>query len=183
MSVAVLTLDALAPSPKAQAALLDRHYDEFRQLARKVLNGDAALVRMQPTELAHEAAIRVMGLNRIDVRDRAHFLALSATVMRQTLIDEVRRARAAKRQAPGLLTMWPEGQVAGAPVDVEALDEALRDLAPCVMHEEDRLALVRHAAFVAERLAVPFDNETDRAALADCYRTALSVIDPPNVDR
>jgi len=60
--------------------------------------------------------------------------------------------------------------------------EALRDLAPCVMHEEDRLALVRQAAFVGDRPAVPFDNETDRAALADCYRAALSALDPPNVD-
>lgn len=145
MSVAVLTLDALAPDPKARAALLDRHYDEFRRLAHKVLNGDAARVRMQPTELAHEAAIRVMGLNRIDVRDRAHFLALSATVMRQTLIDEVRRARAAKRQAPGVLTMWPEGHGAGAPVDVEALDEALRDLAE-ISPERARIVELRFFA-------------------------------------
>ncbi len=59
--------------------------------------------------------------------------------------------------------------------------EALRDLAPCVTDEEDRLALVRHATFVGDRSAVPFDHEMDRAALVDCYRAALSALHRPNV--
>jgi uncharacterized membrane protein len=59
--------------------------------------------------------------------------------------------------------------------------EALRDLARCVTDEEDRLALVRHAAFVGDRSAVPFDHEMDRAALVDCYRAALSALHRPNV--
>ncbi|HXG89613.1 MAG TPA: DUF2254 family protein [Vicinamibacterales bacterium] len=59
--------------------------------------------------------------------------------------------------------------------------EAMRDLAPCLTREEDRLALVRQAAFVGDRPAVPFDNEMDRAALADCYRAALSALHRPHV--
>jgi len=58
--------------------------------------------------------------------------------------------------------------------------EALRDLAPCVTDEEDRLALVRQAIFVGDRSADSFDNETDRAALADCYRAALSALHRPS---
>jgi len=59
--------------------------------------------------------------------------------------------------------------------------EALRDLAPCVTDEEDRLALVRQAIFVGDRSADSFDNEIDRAELAGCYRAALSALHPPNV--
>ena len=58
--------------------------------------------------------------------------------------------------------------------------EALRDLAPCVTDEEDRLALVRQAIFVGDRSADSFDNEMDRAELAGCYRAALSALHPPN---
>jgi len=59
--------------------------------------------------------------------------------------------------------------------------EAVRDLAPCVTDEEDRLALVRQAIFVGDRSADSFDNEIDRAELAGCYRAALSALHPPNV--
>ena len=59
--------------------------------------------------------------------------------------------------------------------------EAVRDLAPCVSLEEDRLALVRQALFVGDRSADAFDNEMDRAELAGCYRAALSALHPPNV--
>jgi RNA polymerase sigma factor (TIGR02999 family) len=111
----------------AQEALLARHYDEFRQLARKVLSGDGPKLQIQPTDLAHEAAIRLLRIDDLGVNGRTHFLALSARIMRQTLLDEVRRARAKKRQAPGILTMWP-GDDSLAPVDIEDLDRALEEL-------------------------------------------------------
>lgn len=59
--------------------------------------------------------------------------------------------------------------------------EAVRDLAPSVSDEADRLALVRQAIFVGDRPADSFDNEMDRAALAGCYRAALSALHRPNV--
>lgn len=111
----------------ARDALLARHYGEFRNLARRVLSRDGPSLQIQPTDLAHEAAIRVLRLDRINVRDRTHFLALSARVMRQVLIDEVRRAKAKKRRQPGLLTLWPDGETDGT-LDVEDLDRALTEL-------------------------------------------------------
>lgn len=109
------------------AAMLDRYYDEYRRLARNVLSGDSARAYLQPTELAHEAAIRLFRLERMDIAGRTHFLSLSARVMRQVLIDEVRRFRAQKRQAPPVVTQWPEDQA--RPVfDLEAFDESLKRL-------------------------------------------------------
>ena len=124
-------IDIFAAGDKASLErLLALHYQEFRGLARRILNGDAARLQIQPTELAHEAAIRVMGLSRLAPKDRTHFLAISARVMRQTLIDEVRRHRAAKRSAPPLTTRWlrQDGAPAPAVIDIEALDEALHRL-------------------------------------------------------
>lgn len=116
--------------PAAREKLLALHYQEFRGVARRVLNGDADRLHIQPTELAHEAAIRIMGLNRLDLHDRTHFLALSARVMRQTLIDEVRRHKALKRQPPEILTQWIDPSAAAPPVmDLDVFDDTLNRLA------------------------------------------------------
>lgn len=113
-------------SDPAQKQLLVEHYDEFRRVARGVLNGDAAALQIQPTDLAHAAAIKIFNLNRMEVHSRTHFLSLSARIMRQILMDELRRLRAAKRQAPPVTTQWPgEG---GSQLDLEALDAALTKL-------------------------------------------------------
>lgn len=109
-----------------QQRLVVQHYDEFRRVARGVLNGDAVALQIQPTDLAHAAAIKMFKLNRVEVQGRTHFLSLSARIMRQILMDEVRRMRAAKRQAPPVSTQWP-GE-ASSSLDLEALDAALARL-------------------------------------------------------
>lgn len=120
----------IAGDPAARDRLLAMHYDEFRTVARRVLNGDSQKLQMQPTDLAHEAAIRILRLDRIEWRDRTHFLALSANVMRQVMMDEVRRFRAAKRQAPPVETAWIEPRgAAPSRLDLEAFDAALSRLA------------------------------------------------------
>ncbi len=111
----------------APANMLDRYYKEYRQLARKVLGNDSAAQRIQPTELAHEAAIRLFKLERMDIAGRTHFLSLSARVMRQVLLDEVRRFRAAKRQAPPVMTQW-NAEPSPQPFDIEDFNEALSRL-------------------------------------------------------
>lgn len=148
-----IDIDRLTDAPpEGQAALLSRYYAEFRALAGKVLNGDAALVQMQPTELAHEAAIRLIGLNRIQVRDRTHFLALAARIMRQALLDEVRKARAKKRQAPGALTLWPDDDA--EPVDLEALDQAVDALAQASPERARIVELRFFAGLTIEEIAL-----------------------------
>lgn len=139
--------------PRARDRLLSLHYDEFRRVARRVLNGDAVRLQIQPTDLAHEAAIRILRLDRMQLRDRTHFLALSARVMRQVLLDEVRRHRAAKRRPP-VETLWfdPEG---GSPalIDMEAFDEALKALAE-IDAERARIVELRfYAGLTLEEIA------------------------------
>ncbi len=117
--------------PAARDRILSAHYAEFRKLAKSVLADEGPKLQIQPTELAHEAFIRMMRLDRIQLRDRAHFLALSSKIMRQILLDEVRRFRAAKRQMPSVETYWGDdlAKSKGLTFDLEAFDQALDRLA------------------------------------------------------
>lgn len=112
--------------PAIAPALLARHYDELRRVARRIICSDGQRHLLQATELVNEAVLRLIASGLEDVERREHLLALAARTMRRVLIDEARRARAAKRQAPKLVTAWPGGPQAG--LDVEALDDAVAAL-------------------------------------------------------
>ncbi|MFO1401419.1 MAG: ECF-type sigma factor [Steroidobacteraceae bacterium] len=130
---------------QAQEQLLAACYQELRAIARSLLARDSAAQHLQPTELAHEAALRLLRFDRIELRDRNHFLALSARVMRQVLVDEVRRQRAQKRQARGLLTTWFEPGLDATVLDIEALDRSLSRLA-AISPERARVVELRFFA-------------------------------------
>ena len=119
-------------TPAARDSLLAEVYDELRVLARKILSGDSARAYLAPTELVNGAAIKIIGQRRISARERTHFFAFSAHIMRQVLIDEVRRKRADKRGSPTvtLITEIAESAAPDAqPIDVEAIHDALERLA------------------------------------------------------
>lgn len=105
--------------------MLALYYQDIRTIARRLLRRDSAVTLLQPTELAHEAAMRLMKLERMDFRSVPHFLATAARVMRQALLDEVRRALAKKRQNRQLVTVWPDAAPTSGGLDLEALDAAL----------------------------------------------------------
>lgn len=117
---------AMAGDSIARASLLADVYEELRRLAHGMMAGDRLRPVMSPTELVHGAAIKLLGMERLSPQDRQHFLALSATVMRQVLIDQARRQQAEKRAAPQvtLSTDLPEEIIPPSPLDglLEALD-------------------------------------------------------------
>ncbi len=108
--------------------LLTLYYQDLRSIAGRILRNDNAVVLLQPTELAHEAAMRLMKLERMEWKSPAHFLATAARVARQALLDEVRKALASKRQNQQLMTLWPDAAATESGVDIEALDQALTRL-------------------------------------------------------
>ena len=72
-------------------------YDELRRLARRHLQSQARGHTLQPTDLVHAAYLRLVSRSRPDWRDRAHFFAVAATMMRQILVDHARAKCASKR--------------------------------------------------------------------------------------
>jgi RNA polymerase sigma factor (TIGR02999 family) len=140
-----LWTEARAGSLPARERLLEMCYSELRMLARRMLAGDSASLRLQPTELANEASLRMLKLDRMEWKDRAHFLATAATVMRQALLDEVRRFRADKRQAPPIMTTLIDPGVSTVDLDLERLDTSLTRLNQV---SPDRARLVELRFFV-----------------------------------
>jgi RNA polymerase sigma factor (TIGR02999 family) len=71
-------------------------YAELRRLAHRQLAGQAADRTLDTTGLVHEAYLRLVG-GSPEVRDRAHFFALAARIMRQVIVDYARERLADKR--------------------------------------------------------------------------------------
>ena len=86
---------------------------------------------LQTTALVNEAYVRLIEGRRVQVRDRAHFFALSAKLMRRILVDFARNRRSQKRGGAARAVPLEESVVAlpQRSADVIALDEALEKLA------------------------------------------------------
>ncbi len=83
--------------PQAHEALIQRVYGELRRIAGAHLARERNNHTLQPTALANEAYLRLIGQNRVDWRSRAHFFAIASNMMRRVLVDHARSARYAKR--------------------------------------------------------------------------------------
>jgi RNA polymerase sigma factor (TIGR02999 family) len=111
-------------------------YDELRRLARRHVRKERLRNTLQTTALVHEAYLRLADAKSVDWKDRAHFFALSARVMRQILVDAARARASAKRGGAVEHVEHSQidlGEIAGnasqKSVELLVLDEALDDLA------------------------------------------------------
>jgi RNA polymerase sigma factor (TIGR02999 family) len=105
-------------------------YDALRDLARRELRRERPDHTLSATALVHEAYLKLVQLDRIDWKGRAHFFGVCAPVMRQVLISHARTRNAAKRGA-GAAKVPLTDAIAVAeerPADLLALDEALARL-------------------------------------------------------
>jgi len=72
-------------------------YDDLRRLARRQLGRRFGPQSVRPTELVHEAYVKLSKGGAEAAADRSHFLAIAARAMRQVLIEEARNRNAVKR--------------------------------------------------------------------------------------
>lgn len=118
-----------AGEEQAFEPLMAHVYGELRRLARRRMQAERDDHTLQPTDLVHEALLRLVGAE-VDWQDRAHFLAVAATTMRRVLVDHARARSAARRGGGGpaeaLTEQIPSPQ---RPADLVALDDAMRALA------------------------------------------------------
>lgn len=120
-----------AGDPAAMDRLTPLVYRELREIAHHQLAREPSGHTLQTTGLVHEAFVKLVGLDRVQLNDRAHFFALSARLMRQILTDYARRRRALKREPEGPASVALDDEPTRGP-DVEEildLDRALRGLA------------------------------------------------------
>jgi len=111
-------------------ALVPLVYDELRRLARRYMSRESHGVTLQPTALVNEAYFRLVDIKQVRWKDRAHFLAVSANVMRRVLIDFARTRAAAKRAGGVQRVPFDERLIASEwSVSLIALNDALEALA------------------------------------------------------
>lgn len=116
---------------EALERLTPRVYRELRRLAGRLLQNERPGYSLQSTDLVHEVYLRLVNTKDLDWQHRAHFFAVSATLMRRILLDRARRRVAAKRggktQALDLTKSLDVAQAKAR--ELVALDDALNALA------------------------------------------------------
>src|SRR5436190_24221197 len=65
-------------------------YAELRRLARQYMARERRGHTLQPTALVHEAYMRLADLKHLNWKNRVHFYAISAQIMRRVLVDFAR---------------------------------------------------------------------------------------------
>jgi len=72
-------------------------YNELRRIARRYMRNRRLDNTLQTTALVHEAYLHLMDAKNVPCRDRAHFFAASAQIMRRIMIDAARARTSLKR--------------------------------------------------------------------------------------
>jgi len=117
---------------------------ELRRLASIYLHHESAGHTLQPTALVNEAYLRLLDWNAVEWRDRAHFLAVAAKMMRRILVNYAVARRSEKRGGSALLVSLAEAdKVPGRTEDLIALEEALVQLAK-IDERKSRLIELRY---------------------------------------
>ena len=155
--VSRLLADWSKEDPAARDTLVPIVYEELRRLAHHYMKGERANHTLQTTALVNEAYLRLTDVTRMQWRDRSHFFAMAATLMRRILVDHARDRARDKRGGGVVFTALQDDQAAaGSTVDALALDEAL-----------DRLAAIdpQHARIVELRYFAGLTIEETSEAL------------------
>lgn len=115
---------------RALEELLPLVYGELRRIARGRLRHEQAGHTLAPTELVHEAYLKLVPIRNVDWQSRAHFYAIASRAMRNVLIDHAVRRSAAKRGGGAhAVTLDEEGSSREEPLDdLIALGQALERL-------------------------------------------------------
>jgi RNA polymerase sigma factor (TIGR02999 family) len=104
---------------------------ELRRLARAYMRRERPGHTLQTSALMNEAFLRLTDARSVRWQDRAHFLGISARLMRRVLVDHARHRGYHKRGGGAQRVTLHEELVASADpaLDVVALDRALDALA------------------------------------------------------
>ena len=105
-------------------------YENLRQLAHRQLKRGRAPDQIDPTDLVHDAYLKLASAPSLYGIDKPQFMGLGARVLRQVLVDHAREEQAAKRGGHWRrITLHDALEVSeGDQIDLLALDEALEKL-------------------------------------------------------
>ena len=114
---------------KALDVLVPLVYKELRRLAHYHLQSERPDHTLQSTALVHEAYLRLLGGQPVELQNRAHFIAVASRLMRQILVDYARERRASKRDGGCRMAFeYLDALPVHGDVELLALDDALDEL-------------------------------------------------------
>ena len=106
-------------------------HDELRRIARRHMRQERADHTLQATALVNEVFVRLIDGERVQWRNRAHFFALAARLMRRILVDSA-RAHGYQKRGGGAPVVSLDDALVVSPErsrEIVALDDALQALA------------------------------------------------------
>jgi RNA polymerase sigma factor (TIGR02999 family) len=128
--VTVLLQNAQAGDHEALDQLLPLVYGELKRIAAGHLRRERSDHTLQATALVHEAYLRLVQQHSVDWRNRAHFFAIAAEMMRRILVNYAVQQNAEKRGGKSERFSLDDvtSLAAQSEVDLLLLDEALKKL-------------------------------------------------------
>ncbi len=126
-------LSQIGAGERASSRLMEALYSELRSMAERLMRRERDTHTLQPTALVHEAFLRLVDAQKVGEKGYLHFLDAAAVTMRRVLVDHARACRAKKRggaeDRERITLRALVEEVRGEGVDVDALDQALSELA------------------------------------------------------
>jgi RNA polymerase sigma-70 factor, ECF subfamily len=105
-------------------------YEELRRLARHFMRGERTNITLQTTALVNEAYLRLVDFKHMRFKDRAHFFAVSAQLMRRILVDHARKRNLKRGAGIEHISLDEVGAQGPEPdADLVMLDDAMLALA------------------------------------------------------
>jgi RNA polymerase sigma factor (TIGR02999 family) len=128
--VTQLLLEISGGNRAAVDELLPVVYQELKRIAGGHLRNERPGHTLQPTALVHEAYLKMVNYRDISWQNRAHFMGVAATVMRQILMDYARTRSREKRGGGARQVTLDDALVVtdDRASDLVAIDEALSRL-------------------------------------------------------
>lgn len=126
---------------KAGEALTPLVYEELHRCAARLFRGENAGHTLQPTALVHEAYEKLINVE-VTWRDRAHFFALAARMMRRLLINHANASRAAKRGGDAMRVTLLETNLPAGDSDEAVLLELTDAITDLESHDSRKAQLI-----------------------------------------
>jgi len=114
--------------------VVEQAHEKLAQLARAMMRNERKNHTLQTRALVNEAYLRLLEIHKIDLKDRHHFYAVAASIMRRILVDHARNKQCQKRGSNMVHVTFDEFQSKAIDptgqgiVDVLALNNALTRL-------------------------------------------------------
>ena len=138
-------------------------HQELHRIANRCMAGERTEHSLQATALVNEAYLRLIDVRQVDWQDRAHFLAMSARLMRRILVDWARSKHYQKRGGGAVKVTLDEALLVPAERghDLVALDDALEALAAIDARKSRVIELRFFGGLSVEETAAVLDVSED----------------------